>query len=681
MSFRSEKKSYPLERIGLSPSAETTVLAAFVGILGGFGALGFKHLIGFINKLFWQSTSMEPGYLMDLAWQQRLLMPVIGGLIVGPLIYFFAREAKGHGVPEVMAAVVTRNSIIRPVVVVVKALASAISIGSGGSVGREGPIVQIGAAIASTTGQIFRLRPAQMKTIVGCGVAAGIGATFNAPIAGTLFALELIVSDFGLTSFTPIIVAAVTSTAITRHFEGNTLAFYLPHFQMVSVWELFIYLILGVFAGVVGYSFSKFLYVADDFFSSSKVPEWFRPAVGGLIIGGIALKFPHIMGVGYDAIGGLFDGEFSLMLVLFLIVLKLVATSITVGSGGSGGVFAPSLFMGAMLGGAFGMVVNSIFPDLTGPVGAYALVGMAAVNGACTLAPLSAIIILVELTDNYSIILPLMLTVVISTFVARRISHDSIYTRKLTRRGINLHMGEDVNILKSVGVHDIIRHDESIISIDKTFEDLIDLALNKHRNVIFVFDAENKYSGLITLQHLKHALSNQKKYAEHKEIKDFIEIAPALKITETLDSVLTIFGEYGFDRLPVVDENNILQGSVVIGDVIAQYNREVANRNIAIELGAVIHSADQSDRLKLSGEVIVTEIPVPKWMDGKTVEELGLRKKYGVSIFLVNELADGKESRMITPSAKYLLKVGNILLVSGKEQDIDNLVKGQDVKA
>jgi len=675
MPFRTLKQRYPLERIGFSPSTETTVIAALVGVLGGFGSLFFKSLIGHIQMLFWKTTDMSPESLLAHSVYARIAIPVIGGLIVGPMIYYLAREAKGHGVPEVMAAVVSRNSIIRPVVVIVKSLASAVSIGSGGSVGREGPIVQIGAAIASTVGQVFRLRPVQMKTIVGCGVAAGIGATFNAPIAGTLFALELIVSDFGLTSFTPIIVAAVMSTAITRHFEGNTLAFYLPQFQMVSLWELLIYLFLGLIAGLVGYLFTWFLYVSDDFFGRMKLPEWLKPSLGGLVIGIIAIEFPHIMGVGYETIAEMFDGDFPLRTILLLVFLKVFATSVTIGSGGSGGIFAPSLFIGAMLGGAFGTVVNSIFPEMTGAVGAYALVGMAAVNGACTLAPLSAIIILVELTNNYGIILPLMLTVVISTFVSRKISPESIYTKKLARKGIKIHMGEDVNILKSVGVKEIIRHDESVIPEDASFEELVNLALSKHRNVIFVVDSENRYAGLITLQQLKHALSNPKKYEGKKTIEDFGEYSPPVRITDTLDQVLNVFGECGYDRLPVVDGDNRLVGSVVIGDVIAQYNREVSNRAIAVELGSVIHSSDKPERLKLSGDVIVTEIPVPKWMDGKTIEEIGLRKNYGVSIFLVNELREGKDSRMVTPGSKYVLRESDILLVSGKEEDIDRIMK------
>ncbi|MFC1650082.1 chloride channel protein [Candidatus Latescibacterota bacterium] len=674
MPFRNHKKRYPLENLGFKPSTETTIIAAFVGVLAGFGALFFKHIIGLLQKLFWHTADMSPESLLLIPLHIRILIPAIGGLIVGPMIYFWAREAKGHGVPEVMLAVIEKNSVIRPVVVFVKTFASAISIASGGSVGREGPIVQIGAAIASTTGQLFKLRPAQMKTILGCGVAAGIGATFNAPIAGTIFALELIVSDFGLTSFTPIIVAAVTSTSITRHFEGNTLAFYLPQFEMVTIWELFIYLFLGLIAGLVGYLFNKILYGSEDVFTKLKFPSWLKASLGGLIIGLIAIKFPHIMGVGYETIGGLFNGEFTLWLIISLIFIKILATSITIGSGGSGGIFAPSLFIGAMLGGAFGTVVNMILPEVTGSVGAYALVGMAAVNGACTLAPLSSIIILIELTDNYGIILPLMLTVVISTFVSRRISADSIYTKKLARKGIQVHQGEDVNILKSVGVKDILRHDESVISGNASFEELINLALNKHRNVIFIVDSENKYTGLISLQQLKHALSKTDSNTDKKSIGELAEYSPPVSISESLDTVLNAFGESGFDRLPVVDEINMLTGSVVISDVIAQYNREVINRNVAIELGAVIHSDTKFEKLKLGEDVIVTEISVPKWMDGKTIEEIALRKNKGVSIFLVNEVRKGEDTRMITPNSKYVLHFGDILLVSGKEKDINGIM-------
>ena len=677
MTATKSKKHFSLEKLGFSPAAETVILAAVVGVLGGFGALFFKKLILFLQFLWWRIPNMYPESLLAVPWWLRVSVPVAGGLIVGPLIYFCAREAKGHGVPEVIAAVVTNNSIIRPPVVLVKTFASAISISSGGSVGREGPIVQIGAAIASSMGQVLRLRPVQMKTIVGCGVAAGIGATFNAPIAGTLFALELIVSDFGLTSFTPIIVASVTSTAITRHFQGNTFEFALPQFQMVSLWEFGIYLLLGLMAGVVGFSFSRFLYIADDFFSSIKLPEWFKPAIGGLVVGSIAIGFPHIMGVGYDTIEVLFEGKLTLAVMVFLVFLKIFATSVTIGSGGSGGIFAPSLFIGAMLGGAFGTVVNLIFPHMTGAAGAYALVGMAAVNSACTLAPLSAIIILVELTNNYGIILPLMFTVVIASFVSRKFSPQSIYTTKLMRRGIRVHMGEDLNILRTVGVKDIIRHDESVINETASVEELMNLALNKHRNVIFVIDEKGKYLGAILLQKLKHAIFDTELLNHYKHIHDFIDESPSLTMQQTLDRAITVFGDTGFDRLPVLDDMQVLRGSVIIGDVIRQYNMEVNNRNIAVELGAVIHSKEEARRLHLGENTIVTEIPVPAFLVGKSFKDIGLRKNYGVTVFLVKETGSGKESRTVMPDSLYVLHKGDIMLVSGKEQDIERLITHQ----
>ncbi len=668
------KRRFSLERYGISPAAETTILAAFVGVFTGFGVIFFKNTIRFVQWGFWHLPSMNPQALLELPWWMRLLIPAVGGLIVGPLIYFLAREAEGNGVPEVMEAVVIKNGIIRPVVVMIKIVASALSIGSGGSVGREGPIVQIGAAIGSSIGQFLKLRQVQMKTIVGCGVAAGISATFNAPIAGSLFALELIVSDFGLTSFIPIIVAAVTSTAITRHFYGNVLEFVLPHFQMVSFWELFIYLFLGLLAGIVGSAFSRFLYIAGDGFKALKLPPWLKPAIGGLVVGAIAIKLPHIMGVGYETIHVMFGGELTLWLMILLVFLKIFTTSVTVGSGGSGGVFSPSLFIGAMLGGAFGTVIHGIFPEMTGSPGAYAIVGMGAVNGACTLAPLSAIIVLIELTNNYSITLPLMFTVGIATLVSRKFSHDSIYTRKLSRKGIQVHMGEDLNILRALKVSDIIRHDESTVSSTASMEELLNLALNKHRNIIFVVDSDGRFQGMITLQELKQVMMHPEKH-KHATVSDLVEQYDSIYVDQTLDTVINVFGDTGYERLPVIDRTGKLVGSAILSDLIRQYNMEVANRNVAIELGAVVHTKEQSGMLHLGGDTIVTEFPVPEWVVGKSIGDIGLRKNYHISVFLVKENTGEQEPRIVTPGSSYIFRGGDTMLAGGKQEYINSFIK------
>jgi CIC family chloride channel protein len=660
-------------RLKLTPATEMLIYAALIGILGGFGALLFKKLIFSLQDFFWRTPDMSPDSLLGVVWYRRLLLPIVGGLIVGPLIYFLAREARGHGVPEVMIAVITRNSIIRPVVVIVKTLASAISISTGGSVGREGPIVQIGAAIASTTGQLLHVRPVQLKTMVGCGVAAGISATFNAPIAGTLFALELIVSDFGLTSFTPILVSAVAATAVTRHFHGNITEFTLPQFTMVSHWEFAFYLILGLIAGVVGSVFSRSIYRADDSLEKTKIPQWIRPALGGLLVGMIALIYPHIMGVGYDTIRVLFDGRLTLQIMLTLVVLKILATAATIGSGGSGGVFAPSLFIGAMLGGAFGTVVNHLFPDITASTGAYALVGMAAVNGACTLAPLSAIIILFELTNEYGIILPLMFTVVMATFISRKICAESIYTEKLRRKGIKAHHGEDLNILRAISVKDVLRHDEASIRETDEFDALVRLALTTHRNVIFTLDDSDRFTGVVSLQDLKYVLSHPKELRNIHHIVDFIQELTPVLITESLDTVVDRFAETGFDRLPVVDAQQHLAGSVIISDIMRQYNQEVANRNITIELGARIAAHDKSHTLHIGGDNIIAEIEVLPWMVGKELGKLKLRTRYHVSVFLVKKLHGDDESNLITPNAGYIFHEGDKLLISGTDENIEAL--------
>jgi len=668
------KRQLILRRLKLSPATELLLLAVLVGLLGGFGALLFKKLIFALQALFWSTPDMSPASLAAVAWYRRLLLPALGGAIVGPLIYFLAREARGHGVPEVMIAVITRNSVIRPVVVVVKTLASAISIASGGSVGREGPIVQIGAAIASTTGQVLRLHPVRLKTLVGCGVSAGIAATFDAPMAGTLFSLELIVADFGLSAFTPILVSAVAATAVTRHFHGDITEFVLPLFTLVSLWEFGLYLILGLLAGLVGFLFSRSIYLADDVFERTKIPPWTRAACGGLLVGIAAIFYPHIMGVGYDAIRVLFDGQLALSVMLLLVVLKILATATTIGSGGSGGVFAPSLFVGAMLGGAFGHIVNQLFPEMTASPGAYALVGMAAVNGACTLAPLSAIIILVELTNEYAILLPLMFTVVMASFVSRKLSAESIYTEKLRRRGINAHHGEDLNILRAIAVKDVLRRDEASISETAPFDALVRVALETHRNVIFTLDNHSRLTGAISLQDLKHVLSRPDELGHPYHITDFKQPVTPVLVTQSLDAVVDRFGQTGLDRLPVVDAEGRLAGSVIMSDIMRQYNQEVANRNIAIELGARITAHDKSHTLHIGDNTVIAEIDVPRWMAGRKLSELQLRSRYHVSVFIVKERDEQQEARFVTPNAAYAFRAGDTLLLSGAEKDIQALI-------
>ena len=313
------------------------VLAVFVGLAGGFGAVGFRYLINFFQSLAYGSADTILHVVTAVAWYWRILIPAIGGLIVGLLVHFFAREAKGHGVPEVMEAVALKAGVIRKRLVVVKSLASAICIGSGGSVGREGPIVQIGSAIGSSVGQMLKVSADRMRTLVGCGAAAGIAATFNAPIAGSMFALEIILGDFGLATFSPIVISSVTATAVSRHYLGDFPAFIVPNYELISAWEFPLYVTLGFVCAVVAMLFVKTLYSTEDLFDNIQFPLYLKAVVGGLILGTAGLVFPHLLGVGYGAIDMSLIQDLSWGMMLLLILLKILATSITIGSGGSGG--------------------------------------------------------------------------------------------------------------------------------------------------------------------------------------------------------------------------------------------------------------------------------------------------------------------------------------------------------
>ncbi|MFH2000664.1 MAG: chloride channel protein, partial [Planctomycetota bacterium] len=433
------------------------VAASLIGVLGGLGAVVFRHLIRLIQRVAYGEWDLTLLFYDSLETWHIVLVPMVGGLLIGPIVYYFARETRGHGVPEVMEAVALKQGVIRKRIVFAKTLVSAITIGTGGSVGREGPIVQIGSAIGSALGQVLRVSRSKMRTMVGCGAAAGIAATFNAPLAGVLFSLEVILGDFGVRRFTPIVIASVIATAVSHHFMGDTTAFEISIvYEMISPFELITYSLLGVAAGLVALVFNSTIYRSEDFFESLKIPALAKPVLGGALIGFIGLKFPHIFGVGYETIEMALNQELAWHLLLILVGVKLVCTSLTLGSGGSGGIFAPSLFIGAVLGGALGHLFHSLFPAITASSGAYALVGMGAFVSAATHAPLTAIMIIFEMTNDYKIILPLMFACIIGNMISSWLNPHSIYTMKLYRRGVNLLGGKDVNILTSLKVKSVV---------------------------------------------------------------------------------------------------------------------------------------------------------------------------------------------------------------------------------
>jgi CIC family chloride channel protein len=578
--------------------SETTVLivtAIVVGAGTGLGAVGFIKLIGLMQRLFFNGGEQVFPFLGTTL---IIIIPMVGGLLAGPIISFFAHEAKGHGVPEVMQAIALRGGRIRPRVVFAKILASSLCIGSGGSAGREGPIVQVGAALGSTLGQWLRLSDNRIRNLVACGAAAGIAATFNAPIAGVVFAMEIILGEFYLGDLGNVVISAVTASTIARVFLGDQPAFSIPKYGIETPWEVLLFVLLGALAAFAAVGFTRMLYWFEDRFDGWKFPDALKPAVGGLLLGLLAFFYPLVLGLGFvpaqerflglpsaqnlpQVFGSGFPvienallGNLPFWLLFVLIFLKPLATSLTLGSGNSGGVFAPGLFTGAVLGGAFGIALEWIFPGVFADSGAFAIVGMAAVFAGAARAPFTAILIVFEMTDDYRLIIPLMAAVITSYVISERLLKESIYTLKLARRGIRIRRGRDLDVMESVSVEEVMVNDPVSVTTDLPITILAERFIDTGRHGFPVLDEHGKLFGVVSLEDYRRAVSDHKGDASELKVS---EIATQSVVTvypdETVGVALRRMAPRDISRLPVVsrDDPRQLMGMVRRNDIVRAY--------------------------------------------------------------------------------------------------------------
>ncbi len=551
-----------------------TSLAIAVGIIAGLGAVVFRWMISFFQELFFGYGSHVFSFLHSY---YVILLPAIGGIIIWLLIHYtHSGEARGHGVPEVMGAVATRGGRIRSRIAMVKILASSICIGSGGSVGREGPIVQIGSTFGSTLGQHLGLTTEWIKTLVACGAAGGISATFNAPLAGIFFAHEIILGRIFTRHFGFVVISSVISDAVAHAFLGNEQSFAVPNYTLNTSWELALYFLMGAGCALVAVAFIWVLYKLEDIFEGLRLPDYIKPILGGIGVGAIGFYSPYLFGVGYDGVEQALLGNIAIVTLVALLILKMLATSLTLGSGGSGGIFAPSLFMGSMFGGIFGNFVNRLFPDQVAPSGAYSLVGMAAVFSGAARAPITAIIIVFEMTRNYAVILPVMIAVAVSTFVADRLNHESIYTIKLKRRGIDIHSREEVDVLEKVTVSDIMTRNYPVITSEVTVQNLAEMFAESKLHSYPVIDKKGNLKGIVSLSDLETHLANE------DQKLPVAKIATTTLITaypdESLHEVLHRIGSRDLARIPVVDRRNPLRmvGILRRSDIITAYTKAIS---------------------------------------------------------------------------------------------------------
>jgi chloride channel protein, CIC family len=650
------------------------LMGALIGLGGALAAVGFRYLIRLVQRFSYGSWSYNLDLVHSIPWYILIFIPAIGGLFVAPMVFRLARESKGHGVPEVMEAVALRGGVIRRRVVLIEALASAITIGTGGSVGREGPIVQIGSAFGSTVGQFLRVSAERLRTLVGCGAAAGIAGTFNAPIAGALFALEVILGDFGVSQFSPIVISSVVSTIVCRSILGNMPAFIVPRYDLVSAYEMLPYAILGLAAAFVGVGFTTLLYRAEDRFDSLPIPDLAKPLIGGLIIGAISLAFPQILGVGYESIGTALTGKMTWYLLMALICIKLTATSITLASGGSGGVFAPSLFLGAMTGGTVGTWVHSAFPSLTADPGAYAMVGMGAVVAATTHAPLTAMIIIFEMTGSYETIPPLMVACVISCVLATRLRRTSIYTEKLSRRGVQLFGFFEVDVMKRLPVSSAITREPVLVSQETPFRELVDLVVNSPRNEFFVVREGRIYVGTISVSELRRVLLDREWLDQLIIAGDMADLSyPFLSVDDNLDFAMRLFAREYIEELPVLSDGKLV-GSVRKEDVLRLYNREVMRRDLPGGFHGALTWVERTKSIDLGEGYVMAELETPSHFVGRTLRQLNVRSNYGVEVILIKRSKKEGTEATIVPPADDPLQHGDVLLVAGRRDQIKQLV-------
>jgi CIC family chloride channel protein len=587
-------------RLGLQRDWHLIIVAAGIGSITALGAIAFIAVLHALED--WMQGMASGG----LWWVG--LAPAVGALGTALLVHFFAREARGHGVPEVMMALYRRGGVIRARVALFKALASISTIASGGSAGAEGPIVQIGSALGSGLARLLRVPKDQVPTLLGCGAAAGIASVFNAPIAGVFFVLEILLRDFSVRTFTPIVVASVFSTAVTQAYYGQNDAIFavsgaLSGYEF-SFPELPAYVVLGLVCALAAVGFTRSLYWVEDRYDGMKrVHPIVKPVTGALVLGGLGVVWmmaagstgsnvPAFFGNGYGTIRELLlpetyaaDGagvagvRVTIVFLGLLALAKVVATCLTLGSGGSGGVFAPSLFLGAAVGACFGTVLDraGVIPEGGSPA-AYALVGMAAVVAGTTHAPLTAILILFELTRDVYVLLPIMLAAVIATVGAQVVMRDSIYSLKLRRRGVMVGTSADLSVLRRLTASSVAPVQAVELHPDEPLAKLSELRGHEHITDFVVTDAQGRYAGMVTAADLRAALQDPEAIP-YLLVEELVRRdLPTIHPDEPLDLVMQMFATHDVNSLALVDDRR--EGSPVIGLItrgrlLERYQREL----------------------------------------------------------------------------------------------------------
>jgi CIC family chloride channel protein len=667
--------------------SETTwlfFLAMLAGLVAGFGAIAFNFLISFVQWLA-IGTSAGKGPVPFIlsggapAWRV-LLAPAAGGLLVGPLIYFLAREAKGHGVPAVVRAVHERSGRIDPIIALVKLVASALTLGTGGSLGREGPVIQIGAAFGSATGQLLGVTPRQLKMLAAGGAAGGLAAMFNAPLGGAFFALEVVVGSFAMDAFGPVVVASVAATVVSRAILGNNPNIAVSHYELLHSYELAIYVALGLACGAVAVVFTRAVALSTALFERVRLPEWLKPSSGGAAVGLIAvLLTPRVLGNGYATIETILKNEPLEVLFVALLGLKLVATCLSLGSGGSGGVFGPSLYLGAVLGALVGKIAGFVLP--VAPPGAYALVGMAAFVAGAMHAPVSMVLMLFEMTNDYQIVLPLLIASSIASVVAKKIYVESIDTVLDARAGLHVHKNVEEMALHAVRVDEAAsRSEDAVVLPTARLDAVIQRFLKVKTGVLAVCTEGGKYLGVILLEDVRGSVIDGAIAASSVIAQDVLRTdVPTLAPDQPLTRAIDVFHGIACDALPVVSgPEPTFHGFLREGDIVSAYRRSILKSELQSTLFVSQGKDAVAERVDLPPGIEVATVASPPWLVGKTLAEVQVRTRYGILVLGLEVLGEDGRYRKRLPDPAIPIAANERLVVLGPVAALNALREGME---
>ncbi len=663
LSLRTDEFNYTLQ----------ILLAAMVGVLAALGNLGFSTLIEFFT---WVFLGLEWGALGIAHGGLRLsLVPVVllsGGVGMILLDRLFPGDVLGYGFPNFLEMVNLGGARIKRRWILLKALGAALSLGCGASVGREGPIAQIGGAIGSAVAQLRRLPADRAKVLVAAGAGAGIATTFNAPVGGVLFAQEIVLlGETELGNLTLLLVSTVSAVVFSRAITGNAAVFKPPTFVLRSYLELLSYALMGVLLGALSAGYIHFFHATAAAFRTIKAPQWARLALGLLVVGLVAIPLPQNLSDGYPIINRAMEGHFTLTMTFALTAAKFFSSSVSLGCGAPGGVFGPTFFIGTMGGATFQRTMASILPKLTGPRGSYALIGLGSFLCGVTHAPLTALFLLLDMTQDYQIALPAMIAIVTALVVSRSLQRESIDTYRLAREGKTLEIGRERMVLTQIPVESVMTHDPAVVRSNAPLAEVLRAAGDTAQMTLPVVDDAGGLAGLIVTRDLVAMLSSQADVVGLVNAYDICRRnCPVVSGDSNLDEAAQLMESEDLEELPVVEGIAGQRGQRLAGIIARKEIGQVLNR-MAVSLSTL---ASTGTSIFWATGYRLMRITVPPTAGGKTMVELAPRARFGVSVLAVQNAGESGDGFIpITPDRK--LNPGDTIMAAGRPPDLRRFVR------